>query len=69
MFGPSLGHQTMLFILPLISEIQKSYCLDTQWPRAKLKIRFCQFARRSSLFFLLSAIAPKMKVHSRAKSD
>ena len=34
-----------------------------------LKILFCQFPRRSSLFFLLSAIAPKMQVRSRAKSD
>ena len=34
-----------------------------------LKIWFCQFARRYLLFFLLSAIAPKMQVCSRAKSD
>jgi len=34
-----------------------------------LKIWFCQFARCASLFFLRSAIAPKIKVRSRAKSD
>ena len=30
---------------------------------------FCQFACRSLLLFLLSAIAPKIKVRSRAKSN
>ena len=30
---------------------------------------FCRFARSSWLFFLLSAITPKIKVRSRAKSD
>ena len=34
-----------------------------------LKIWFCQFARCASLFFLRSAIALKIKVFSRAKSD
>ena len=34
-----------------------------------LKIWFRHFARRSSLFFSLSAIAPKNMVRSRAKSD
>ena len=34
-----------------------------------LKIWFCQFAHCASLFLLRSAIAPKIKVRSRAKSD
>ena len=34
-----------------------------------LKIWFCQFAHCTSLFLLRSAIAPKMKVRSREKSD
>ena len=37
--------------------------------REPLKIWFCQFARRSSLVFSLSAIAPKIMVRSKAKSD
>ena len=34
-----------------------------------LKIWFCQFAQSAPLFVSRSAIAPKMKVHLRAKSD
>ena len=34
-----------------------------------LKIWYCKFAHRSSHFFLLSAITPKIKVCSRAMSD
>ena len=34
-----------------------------------LRARFCQFAQSAPLFASRSAIAPKMKVRSRAKSD
>ena len=34
-----------------------------------LKIYFCQFARRSMLFFLNRSFAPEIKVRSRGKSN
>ena len=45
-----------------------SLSLYRSWAN-RSEFAFCQFARHSSLLFILSAIAPKIKVRSRAKSD
>ena len=51
--------------LKLLFELLHSFFLKSLMS-GPLKIWFCQFACRSSLFFLWSAIAPKIKVCSRA---
>jgi len=60
----------MVWSLKSLSEFIRSF-LFISLRSEQLKIWFCQFARRLSLFlcFLLSAIAPEIKVRSRAKSD
>ena len=48
--------------------LQRSFILISL-KSGPLRARFCQFAQSASLFVSRSAIAPKIKVRSRAKSE